>query len=362
MVAAVFIGLIATACWINFVDPKPVDFVSFWAAAQLALGGDGRAVYDIAAHRAIEMAAAPFNGLNPFPYPPPFLLIVIPFGLLPYGTAFAAWVVATGLLYVAAASRHFRPGIALAYPAVVSNALVGQNGLLTSAIFLFGTRWLDLRPILAGAILGFMVVKPQLALLLPIALIAGRYWLVIASAAASSVALLAVAMLAFGVGAYQGFLHILPVYAEFMSAGRWPWNELASPFGFARYLGASAATALTIHAAIAAMATAIVWRAWRLHWKERVPILAAATVLIPPYLFSYDALLLVLPLASLLSKQPRTWLVALIWALSALPLATNFGLFDAPNGLPVAAAILLVRMYMDAVQPPSPTPQEVEAK
>ena len=351
LVAAAFIGLVATACWINFVHPRPVDFLSYWAVAQMALEGRGEAIYDIAAHRSVEMSAVPIQGLLPFPYPPPFLLIVAPFGLLPYGVAFAAWVLVAGLLYVVAASRHFRPAFALAHPGVVSNGLVGQNGFLTSAIILLGTRWLEVRPLLAGAILGLMVIKPQLAVLLPVALVAGRHWHALAGAATSSLLLLAAALLAFGIGAYEGFLRILPVYAEFMSAGGWPWNEMASPFAFARYLGASAAVALAIHSVIAATAAMIVWRAWRRGWEGRVPILAAATILIPPYLFSYDALLLVLPLASLMVDRRRSWLVPIVWGLSALPLASNFGLYAGPNTITIAAIILLISMSVDAVRP-----------
>lgn len=337
-------------CWINFTDPRAVDFVSYWAAAQMALEGRSEAIYDIAAHAEVERTAAPLRGLMPFPYPPPFLLVTAPFGLLPYGLAFAAWVVITAMLYVAAASRHIRPACALAFPAVLSNGLIGQNGFLTSAVFLLGTKWLDLRPVLSGAVLGLMVIKPQLGVLLPIALIAGRHWLVITAATISSACLLIGALLAFGIGAYGGFLDILPVYAGFISAGRWPWNELASPFAFARYWGLSAPAALAIHTTIALAAAITVWRAWRLGWNERLPILAAATVLVPPYLFSYDALLLALPLASLALGQRRSWLVPIVWLLSALPVAANFGLFAGPNTLPLAAILLLVATAWDRVR------------
>jgi len=57
LVAAVFIGLVATACWINLVHSRPVDFLSYWATAQMALEGRGEAIYDIAAHRSVEMSA-----------------------------------------------------------------------------------------------------------------------------------------------------------------------------------------------------------------------------------------------------------------------------------------------------------------
>ena len=358
LIAAVFLGLIATACWINFVSPRPVDFLSFWAAAQMALEGQGAAAYDIIAHRSIELSAAPLRGLMPFPYPPPFLLIVTPFGMLPYKLAFAVWILVTGLLYAFAAARHFRPAIALAFPSVLSNGLVGQNGFLTSAIFLFGTRWLDAWPILAGATLGLMVIKPQLAILLPVALIAGRHWRVLAATALSSLLLLALALMAFGADAYRGFLGLLPVYTEFMSAGRWSWNELASAFALLRYLSIPAAAALTVHAALAAIATGIVWRAWRLRWHNRLAILAAATVLVPPYLFSYDALLLVLPFTSTVLDNKRRWLAPIVWLLSALPLASNFGLFDGPNTLPLAAVVLLVAMVADEYRSAPPTDQK----
>lgn len=352
LIAATFVGVIATACWINFVNPRPVDFLSYWAAGHLAVEGRGAAAYDVAAHRSVEMSIAPLRGLIPFPYPPPFLLFVTPFGALPYGVAFAAWTLVTALLYAAAASKHFRPSFAFAHPCVVSNGLVGQNGFLTSAIFLFGTKWLDSKPLLAGAVLGLMVVKPQLGVLLPIALIAGRFWQVFAAAAASSILLLAAALLAFGVEPYAGFVDIVPRYADFITSGRWPWNELASPFAFLRYWGVPASAALAVHTAIAMFAATIVWRAWRLRWAQRLPILAAATILIPPYLFSYDALLLVLPLAALAADPRRGWLAPAVWALSALPIASNFGWFEGPNTLPLAALVLLICLSATATRPP----------
>ncbi len=142
----------------------------------------------------------------------------------------------------------------------------------------------------------------------------------------------------------------MPLYAEFISAGRWPWNELASPFAFLRYLGVPATAAISVHAVIAMFAAAAVWQAWRLRWSQRLPILAAATILIPPYLFSYDALLLVLPLAALAADPRRAWLTPVVWALSALPIASHFGLFAGPNTLPIAALALLIGLSASAIR------------
>ena len=40
----------------------------------------------------VEFTLVTLNGLLPFPYPPPFLLMVTPFSLLSYMWGFAAWV------------------------------------------------------------------------------------------------------------------------------------------------------------------------------------------------------------------------------------------------------------------------------
>ena len=66
--------------------------------------------------------------------------------------------------------------LALAFPSTLLTIVYGQNGFL-SVIFLGGGLvLLDRSPIAAGIFLGFMTYKPQLALLIPIALAAGRRW------------------------------------------------------------------------------------------------------------------------------------------------------------------------------------------
>lgn len=81
----------ATAVATNLAKPYSIDFVSYWAAGVLALGGNPADAYDLALHRAVQMAAVPIDGLMPFPYPPFVLLLLLPFGLLPYALAAALW-------------------------------------------------------------------------------------------------------------------------------------------------------------------------------------------------------------------------------------------------------------------------------
>jgi hypothetical protein len=55
----------------------------------------------------------------------------------------------------------------LANPPALVDLMIGQTGFLTTGIYLFGLTLLPSSPFAAGAILGLLLIKPQLALLLP---------------------------------------------------------------------------------------------------------------------------------------------------------------------------------------------------
>lgn len=334
--AGLFAGLIAVACWINLTRPALVDFISFWHASGLILQGKAAAVYAIQPSWVGE--------LMPLAYPPPFLLFIAPLGLASLGVAFTLWVAVTGLFYVLASRAGFR--LALANPAAAYTGMVGQNGFLTAAIMLQAAHWLRSRPLLGGALFGLMIIKPQLALLVPLALAAGGYWRAFLAAAVSSITLLVLAALVFGLDAYRGAFDVMPQYAAFLEQGRWPWNQLASVFAFMRWLGASRSMALAVHAAVAVFAAAMVWRAWRQDWEAKVPVLAAAALLISPYLFSYDAPLLIAPLAWLAARRPAV--AAAVWILALPPLFASFGLYSGPNTLPIAVLVSLLALRYKA--------------
>src|SRR5204863_3126413 len=122
-------------------------------------------------------------------YPPTFLLAVTPLGLLPYPAALAAFVPGTAALW-AALVRRILPDrrawiVAAAAPAGLITLLDGQNALLTGALAGFALLWLDRRPILAGVLIGLLAIKPHLAVLFPLALLAEARWRTIAAAAAT---------------------------------------------------------------------------------------------------------------------------------------------------------------------------------
>lgn len=313
------------------------DFLSFWAAGRMAAHGQAIAVYDIARHHAVEMEAVPGVHLLPFPYPPFVLALFVPFGLLPFWFAFAAWLAITASVYLVASRAWIAVRFALAQAAAGANFITGQNGFLGTGIFIGGATLIGRRPFLAGAILGLLAFKPQLALLLPIALIAGREWRAILGGVVSSLALLGLGLLLFGGSAYSAFLGILPDFTGWLGAGRWPWGELASTFALLRWFGVPDRAALLAHGAVALVAAVLTARAWALKLDERVPVLAASTLLVPPYLFTYDALLLTLPLAALLRRRSAFFMP--VWVLSLLPAIAYVRPF--PNTIPLAAMLAL---------------------
>jgi len=345
--ALVFIMFAMWFWWLAHFWPDTSDFVSFWAAGRLALAGHPILAYDIGAHHAAEQAVGHVRGLLPFPYPPPFLAIASPFALLPFGPAFYLWLAVTGGLF-AWTSRRVAPLVyGFAMPPTYVNLLIGQTGFLMSGIFIGGVTLIETNPWAAGAVLGLLLLKPQLAILLPIAMIAGRQWRTIGGAILSVSALLLASLVLFGKSSYGAFLDILPRYLEFMRDGRLQWHELASPFALARSLGVPQDAAIAIHAAIAIFATLLTARAWWLKDEAKVPMLAAATLLVPPYLFTYDALLLIVPLGWFIKQRRHPVAVATVWLCALLPIINYYAPFGGPNLISLASLLCLCLLHLD---------------
>jgi hypothetical protein len=336
--ALLFTAFALWGFWTNFVEAAGVDFISFWAAGRLVLAGHPAAAYDISLHRSVEQAIVPHVGLLPFPYPPPFLIFVTPFALISFRWAFVAWIAITATFYAVTARRFTPLSYAFANPPVLVDFMIGQTGFLTAGILLGGLALLPSAPFAGGAILGLLLIKPQLAALLPVALIAGREWRAVAGGIVSVIIALAIALELFGIASYRGFIEILPHYVGYMRHNSWNWVELASPFAFLRYVGVQPVPALIVHASLAACAALLTALAWARNWPEKVAILATATLLISPYLLTYDAPLLIIP-AALFIKQKRWSIVLLLWLLCALPVAHFYRLYEGPNTIPVAAIL-----------------------
>ncbi len=334
------------------------DFSSFWTAARLALDGHPGAAWGSAhaqAQHAAFPASAGFDGSTyAFFYPPPFLLLCLPLGLLAYGPALAAWLLATGAAQLAVLRallpRAWPATLAmLAYPATLLNAAHGQNGALSAALLGGATLWLDRRPRCAGLCLGALCFKPQLALLVVPALLAARRWRCLLWCAAMAGLLCAAATLAFGAQAWQGFLADAPVARQAMEEGWVGFGKMASPFAAARLLGLGRPAAWLAQAGVALAVLAALCRlaARRPGAGAEGAALATAACLATPFLLDYDLLLLSVPLAWVAGRAGTRFLpwerlvlaAGFALPLVARPLALQAGLPLAP---PVVAALLWV--------------------
>lgn len=287
------------------VDPngKPVgyDFIAFWSAARLALAGQAAAAYDWHAIAAVHRQAVPALAqgvIFAWHYPPTFLFAVLPFGLLPYPAALAAFVLSTAALWAALVRRIATDRrawiVAAAAPAGLINLLDGQNGFLTAALAGFALltlRWRR-RPVVAGVLIGLLAIKPHLAVLFPLALAAERQWRALAAAAATTALFAAASVAAFGWDTAGAFVRDLEGSRGLIDHGAIPWGAMPSPYVFALSLGLGPGIAAALQAVCALGAAICVYRAWRhaaaAPFEAKAAVLLAASLLVSPFLFNYD--------------------------------------------------------------------------
>jgi hypothetical protein len=156
----------------------PTDFVNVWSAGKLALDGTPAQAWDWDLQKQVQVAVLGQNYVGNFAWhhPPPFLFVAAVLAQLPYGIALIAWVTASFVSYLitmrALVGQPFGLLLGAAFPVVLANTLVGQNGFLTASL-IGGTLYLlPKRPVLAGLCLGLLAYKPQYGLLFPLVLIA----------------------------------------------------------------------------------------------------------------------------------------------------------------------------------------------
>jgi hypothetical protein len=284
----------------------PSDFVNVWAAGHLALQGNPALAYDWPAHKVVEELAVgrAFAGYFGWHYPPMFLFAAATLALLPYVGGYLVWVVGTFPAYVTVVRQITgeRTGylLALAFPAILSNFVVGQNGFLTAGLFGGALLLIERRPVLAGVFVGLLTYKPHLGLLLPVALIAGGYWRTFASASMTALLIAAASWFAFGSETWVAFFHSISHTSQaFLSDGWANFGKLQTLFGLARMMGAPETAAWALQVALSldvALVTALIWRS-RMDFDIKAAALATGAMLATPYLYTYDLVVLAVPLA-----------------------------------------------------------------
>jgi alpha-1,2-mannosyltransferase len=342
------------------------DFVAFWSAGALAARGDPAGVYSLEKMHAMEQAVIGVPTEKwAWNYPPTFLLMVLPLSFLPYLAALAAWVLLTlgGYLRLTyrIAPHRVTPWLFLGFPGVYDNLFFGQNGFLSAILLGGGLLWLDRRPFWAGCLFGLLTYKPQLVILIPVALLAGRRWRALAGAAAGGLGLALASLGLFGTGTWIAFWHNLPFASQLIEQSIY-WGKMPTIYAAARGLGLSHFPCLLVQgvgSAGALLAVAWVWyRDFPL--PSRASVLAIATFLATPYALNYDLAILGLAFAWLGWQEYREErangqiFLILCWAacyLMTQKLGLQYGLQGTPLIL-VALLLFALRRAREAERSP----------
>src|SRR6266403_591867 len=335
----------------------PTDFVNVWSAGRLVLDGHAAQAYDWDIQKQVQVAVLgqSYEGNFAWHYPPPFLFVASLLAHFPYAVAFIGWAAISFVPYLAVmraiVGRPFGWLLAAAFPVVLTNTLVGQNGFLTASLIGATLYLLPMRPVLSGICLGLLSYKPQYGLLFPLVLIAASQWTVFAAAAIVAVAMAALSWLAFGTESWQAFFHWLPMFSQaFLTEGKAPWWKLQSLFARVRFFSGTEQLAWILQwimTAIVGVGLALMWRS-PVRYSLKAAALAAGTLLTTPYLFMYDTMVLAIAVAFLVRVGLNTGFrrYELPALACALALIVTFILMGVPVGLGAAlivAALILRR-------------------
>jgi alpha-1,2-mannosyltransferase len=339
------------------------DFVNYWTGGRLALEGRLDVIYDLAAYNEVlRQWFSPDLRVMNFSYPPHALLFLSLVGALPYLVALTLWSCAGAVAFIAISlaawpqrvDRTLLAALVLA-PVLWVNIVFGQFGLLLALVFVGALRALPAQPVLAGILIGLLTVKPQLGMLLPLVLILMGAWRAFAAAAVTAVLLVGASIAVFGIEPWQVYIaETMPFQWQFIEIMNGFYRfQMITPYTLFWFLGVPAGIALALHWTVAALVAVTVGMvvAGRASWPLKATVVAFGSVLVAPYVLSYD---LAIPLAALvwclrsedMARDAKA--LALVGAVWALPF--GLGIFAQIEGVPLLPAVLLATYAWLAAQ------------
>jgi alpha-1,2-mannosyltransferase len=315
-------------------DLADTDFVNFVAAARVLRWG--ACLYCIAPQEAashavvggpltshivvfvsppvVAAAFTPLAGVDPHAALAIFLVVSLA------ALATAGWLIATRWLPALSTPQRVAlvtAGVASA-PAAWGIA-IGQLDPLLFLALIAGITIARRHPMAGGVLIGVLALKPQLFVLIPVALILGRNWRVVVGA------MITVTGLALSTLLLMGWRHLLDWPRFVMSQyDTVPSQSISVPLGMSRLIGSGALTAI-LSLLLFGVGLAVLW-----HRRGQLSDVGTAialgltlTMLASPHLLPYDSLFLTVPLA-LMARRNWGRAVALTLALSPAYLVDSF--------------------------------------
>jgi hypothetical protein len=311
---------------------KGHDFAHFYVLGEIARERATDDLYSFTAQAARMDRLVP-NYQNRFLpiHAPQVALFFAPLAGLPYEKALVFWLTLSAITYAVSGWALWRalPNLrrfgwivallAVASPAFYALVTFGQTSAFALLWFTLGFLALRRgRPWLAGLALGTLFYKPTLVLVLPFAFLYARQFQVLLGAIVSALIQVTVVLAYFGKAAVIGYVHN---FREAVASGTLLEARpelMHSLKAFFSILLPWPALALLCYAIAALIVFALAVRTWntKAPLELRYAVLLLATVLMDPHVYTYELVVLVLPLMLLAS-----WAVQRSQAISGLWIA-----------------------------------------
>src|SRR5207249_4597344 len=186
------------------------------------------------------------------------------------------------------------------------------------------------RPTVSGILFAALSFKPQLALLLPVALVAGRHWQAIAVACLTMLGLSLLTIFFFGADVWLEFLTSTGFAHQMLDSGWVPYFKMQSVFAAVRLAGGALGPAYLAQALAAVGAAVLIAWIWRgpADTEIKAAAMLVATPLTTPFVLDYDLLLLAPAIALIWRRIAMGGAIA--WEGAALSLAAVLPLVGRP--------------------------------
>lgn len=346
------------------------DFSNLWMGTTLARDHKLETVFDPIAYRNyLKTHLNPYTDSQEWSYPPPMLLVGLPFIHYPIDEAHLYWLVSTWLLLLIATvltrCSLLSIGLAVLGPTVLVNAMLGQNGVLTVCLLLVGFALARPRPIIAGIFFGMLLIKPHIALLAPIAMLATRNYRAILSAVGTMMLIALATTLVFGSDVWTLYWrYTLPTMQGIMNAPfPQPYHAGAvTVFTLARAYGAAIIPAQIFQWAVTLLTIAVTWKLWRDQRYTRdftIGFTLILSSLATPYLWAHDLMLVQVGTALMAHRRlplGTLLIILFLWLLPATVRPWNLAFILPVTPLFIGLACLLLWNHRALWSNPSAPP------
>ena len=300
-------------------DPISVDFNTYMAAAQIGLHDGWSHIYDQGLVAIQQQLLAPGSRRQPFISPPTVAFTVAPLAVFPHPVAYVIWAVLTfGAFAAAMALAGISTGLsrwvavvgALAPWWIMHSVNVGQVVPLVAAGLVVGWRLLrDRREVLAGIAFGAILLKPNTAMLVPLALLFATRYRALAAWGATAALVLLMTAAVLGPNGVMSYVNQM--------LGPWPGGaDNVTLRGALDATGVFAAVLRTL------IVVAVMGASYRMRASPAmvVPLAIVGSLLVSPYLHGSDLCLLAAAGWMIWEAQPKiAWrtLLAIAWVLAS---------------------------------------------